>query len=42
MKSFNFLHAKTLAEAARAATPVAGTLEVDIEFYVEDATGSNP
>jgi hypothetical protein len=25
-----------------AATAVAGTLEVDIEFYVEDAAGSNP
>jgi hypothetical protein len=25
-----------------AATPVAGTLEVDIEYYVEDAVGSNP
>ncbi|MDB5483048.1 MAG: hypothetical protein JWO83_4101 [Caulobacteraceae bacterium] len=25
-----------------AATPVAGTLEVDIEFYVEDPVGSNP
>ena len=23
-------------------TPVAGTLEVDIEYYVEDAVGSNP
>ena len=25
-----------------AATAVAGTLEVDLEFYVEDAAGSNP
>jgi hypothetical protein len=25
-----------------AATPVAGTLEVDIEYYVEDLGGSNP
>jgi hypothetical protein len=27
---------------AGAATPVAGTLEVDVEYYVEDAAGSNP
>lgn len=27
---------------AAAATPVAGVLEVDIEYYVEDASGSNP
>jgi hypothetical protein len=25
-----------------AATPVAGTLELDMEYYVEDITGSNP
>lgn len=28
--------------ATAAATPVAGTLEVDVEYYVEDAAGSNP
>jgi len=27
---------------AQAATAVAGVLEVDIEYYVEDASGSNP
>jgi hypothetical protein len=27
---------------AGAATAVAGTLEVDVEYYVEDAAGSNP
>jgi hypothetical protein len=27
---------------AQAATAVAGVLEVDIEYYVEDTTGSNP
>ncbi len=27
---------------AGAATPVAGTLELDIEYYVEDVAGSNP
>jgi hypothetical protein len=27
---------------AAAATPVAGTLEVDIEYYVEDLAASNP
>jgi hypothetical protein len=27
---------------AGAATPVAGTLEFDLEFYVEPTTGSNP
>jgi hypothetical protein len=25
-----------------AATPVAGTIEIDIEYYVEDVVGSNP
>ena len=32
----------TGAVHAGAATPVAGVLEVDIEYYVEDAGGSNP
>jgi len=27
---------------AASATPVAGTLEVDLEYYVEDTPGSNP
>jgi len=27
---------------AAAATPVAGTLELDIDYYVEDVAGSNP
>ena len=27
---------------AGAATPVTGTLELDVEYYVEDVTGSNP
>ena len=27
---------------AAAATPVAGTLEIDVEYYVEDVVGSNP
>jgi hypothetical protein len=27
---------------AAATTPVAGTLEFDLEYYVEDTTGSNP
>ena len=27
---------------AAAATPVAGTIEVDVDYYVEDVAGSNP